>query len=297
MTETTDAGRHTPSPPLILFDADCTLCTTLVRRFKPILRPRGFDFAPLQDADAAEALNLPAEDPLAEMKLLYPDGRIFGGADAIIELARQVWWATPFWLFAHLPGARRLLHAGYRTIAARRSCSAQTCKTPPAPANNGGVSRRAVLSTLPASALGFSLPSFQTTSSAEEKIRSARREFVSAMNAREFDRAVSMATADSVLVTHGAPLIEGRDALRRLAQAAHTVGPDAPLSMETLRLIVGGTLACELGRYTRYRAREGAEPLRVSGKYLDVWVLESDGQWRLAAHAPADDPAPKGEVS
>lgn len=61
---------------------------------------------------------------LSELRLLRADGRCLGGAEAIVDIARHVWWGWPLVAFARWPGARRLLAAGYRWVANRRgSCA------------------------------------------------------------------------------------------------------------------------------------------------------------------------------
>ena len=42
--------------------------------------------------------------PLEEMRVLTHNGEDLGGADAVIFLARQIWWAWPFYALAHIPG-------------------------------------------------------------------------------------------------------------------------------------------------------------------------------------------------
>lgn len=111
----------------ILFDADCHFCLAWVRRLSPILVPRGFVFLPLQTPWVRAFLQLPEEKLLGEMRLLTRNRQSFGGADAIVELAKRVWWAWPFVAFAHLPGTRALLRTGYRAIAARRHCVNSSC--------------------------------------------------------------------------------------------------------------------------------------------------------------------------
>lgn len=111
----------------ILFDADCQFCLAWVRLLSPIFSPRAFVFLPLQTPWVRAFFQLPEEKLLGEMRLLTRNREAFGGADAIIELAKQVWWAWPLVVFGHLPGARPLLRAGYRAIAARRHCLNNSC--------------------------------------------------------------------------------------------------------------------------------------------------------------------------
>jgi len=114
----------------VFYDADCRICRTAVAMIYRKLRRRGFRFAPLQAAWVRDRLALPADDALAlhEMNLLLPDGRVFGGADGLIRLARWIWWAWPLYLFGFVPGGRRALRAGYEWIAARRNCQNGACR-------------------------------------------------------------------------------------------------------------------------------------------------------------------------
>ena len=58
--------------------------------------------------------------PLDEMRVLTADGRDIDGGDAVIFLARHIWWAWPFAALARLLGMHKLLNRGYRWIAAHR---------------------------------------------------------------------------------------------------------------------------------------------------------------------------------
>ena len=100
---------------------------SIARRLRPVFEPRGFGIATLQDPRVREQLSLPEKDLLTELRLLTDDGRQFGGADAIVYLARQVWWAWPLWALAHLPGMRGALRFAYRRIAVRRHCLSGVC--------------------------------------------------------------------------------------------------------------------------------------------------------------------------
>jgi len=130
-SDLTDAkGRRAPNG-WVFFDADCPFCTRIARRMLPVLEPRGFGLAALQDPRAQALLGLSGEVLLQEMWLLTSDGRQYGGADAFIEIARRVWWAWPFYALSSVPGMRSLMRAIYRKVAARRSCAAtgRSCST------------------------------------------------------------------------------------------------------------------------------------------------------------------------
>jgi predicted DCC family thiol-disulfide oxidoreductase YuxK len=115
----------------ILYDGACRSCAASARRFDRIFRRRGFLFLPLQTNWIRERLDLEPGAPLEEMRLLTADGRDIGGTDAVIFLARQIWWTWPFAAVAQSPPMHKLLDRGYRWIAAHRDCDHITCNLPP----------------------------------------------------------------------------------------------------------------------------------------------------------------------
>ena len=126
-SDLTDSKCRRAAAGWVFFDADCAFCTRIARRMRPVLEPRGFGLAALQDPRAQAMLGLSDKELLWEMRLLTADGRQFGGADAFAHLARQVWWAWPFFALSFVPGMRSLMRAIYRKVAARRSCAAGNC--------------------------------------------------------------------------------------------------------------------------------------------------------------------------
>jgi predicted DCC family thiol-disulfide oxidoreductase YuxK len=128
-SEYTDGkGRHAKG--WLFFDADCTFCIRLARWLNPILTRRGFALAPLQDPRVGALLGLTRDELLRELRFLCADGTQYGGADAVLAVARQIWWAQPLNWFAKIPKAMDLLRSGYRSIAARRSCKAGRAACP-----------------------------------------------------------------------------------------------------------------------------------------------------------------------
>ena len=111
----------------LFFDGNCAFCTSVARWSGCVLGPRGYGVAPLQDPRVQELLALPPDQLLSEMRVLTPDGRRIGGADALVFLAREVWWAWPLSGVAHIPGVPRLLRMGYRWIASHRECTSGIC--------------------------------------------------------------------------------------------------------------------------------------------------------------------------
>jgi predicted DCC family thiol-disulfide oxidoreductase YuxK len=126
-SEMTDAkGRHALCG-WVFFDRDCGVCTSLARRFRRPLEKRGFGLAALQDPRVQALLALPPEELLREMRVATAGGDVYGGAEAIIFLAGQIWWAWPLYAAAKLPGARRVLAASYRWFADHRTCVNGLC--------------------------------------------------------------------------------------------------------------------------------------------------------------------------
>jgi predicted DCC family thiol-disulfide oxidoreductase YuxK len=112
----------------VLFDAQCLLCTRLAHRCGPLLKRYGFALLPLQTPWVRESLAKCDADLLSEMRLLTPQGVIYGGADALAALARQIWWARPLYWLARLPLVRAALQKAYAWIARHRSCLGGRCK-------------------------------------------------------------------------------------------------------------------------------------------------------------------------
>jgi predicted DCC family thiol-disulfide oxidoreductase YuxK len=114
----------------VLYDGECPLCLNAVARFAPLLRRHHFDLAPLQTTWVQNRLGLKTDEPLMEMKLLAGDETIFGGAEALAQIARRIWWAWPLFALAQVPGAMILLRGIYCWIAANRNCLNSNCQIP-----------------------------------------------------------------------------------------------------------------------------------------------------------------------
>ena len=126
VSEYTDGkGRHARG--WLFFDAECRFCTRTARWVAPILERRGMAVAPLQDPRVGVLLGMSREELLRELRLLLSDGKHYGGADAVVALAREIWWWRPLVWIAKIPWMMELLRKGYRWVAASRSCAAEAC--------------------------------------------------------------------------------------------------------------------------------------------------------------------------
>jgi predicted DCC family thiol-disulfide oxidoreductase YuxK len=126
VSEYTDGkGRHARG--WLFFDAECRFCTRIARWLAPILERRGMALAPLQDPRVGALLGLSREELMREMQFLLSDGSRYGGADAAVALAREIWWWRPLVWISKIPGMMEILRRGYQRVAASRSCAAVSC--------------------------------------------------------------------------------------------------------------------------------------------------------------------------
>jgi predicted DCC family thiol-disulfide oxidoreductase YuxK len=115
----------------VLYDASCSFCLDLLARTRSTLESGGFQPEPLQSPWVRERLDLPEDRLLEEMRVLTVEGRVLGGADALVylatELDRRPWWGWLLVAAGKMPFGMGLLRAGYRWIAARRHCRQGAC--------------------------------------------------------------------------------------------------------------------------------------------------------------------------
>ena len=104
----------------VLYDGACPSCCRLARFAEKLLTRRGFDLAPLQSPWVTECLDLNEQDLLAALRVITLDGRAYAGADALLFLARHIWWACPLTALGLLPGSRPLFRGIYAFWARRR---------------------------------------------------------------------------------------------------------------------------------------------------------------------------------
>jgi predicted DCC family thiol-disulfide oxidoreductase YuxK len=95
---------------------------------------KGWQFIP----DQMAALGLTAEDGMYQAWFVDAHGRLTGGAEAINQALRYVWWAKPFSYLYPLPGIRQLEDYAYRWVANNRhrlpgSTDACAINKPPPP--------------------------------------------------------------------------------------------------------------------------------------------------------------------
>jgi predicted DCC family thiol-disulfide oxidoreductase YuxK len=119
-----------PSKGWVFYDGQCGFCFRWLRFWKPTLARHGFVIAALQEPWVVARFQLPMHELLYDLRLLTPDGQSASGADVYLRVAREIWWAWPFYAVFSLPGFNRLIHVGYRWFARNRYCISHACKLP-----------------------------------------------------------------------------------------------------------------------------------------------------------------------
>jgi predicted DCC family thiol-disulfide oxidoreductase YuxK len=112
----------TNAGPTVIYDGECGICQQSVDLLKRWDREQVLRYVPFQDEAAVARFRIALPALAAAMHLIFPDGRVFAGADAAPELLRLLpgkrWLAVWFRIPGVMPLARRV----YARIAARRHC-------------------------------------------------------------------------------------------------------------------------------------------------------------------------------
>jgi predicted DCC family thiol-disulfide oxidoreductase YuxK len=123
-----------PAPrPVVIFDGDCGICTTLAGVIERRLRPPAA-VQPWQRLDLA-AYGLSAAECTEALQYVDADGRVYAGELAVSRLLRASRpWARPAGIVIGLPGVRSVAGVVYRWVARNRSRlpgGTPACAVPP----------------------------------------------------------------------------------------------------------------------------------------------------------------------
>jgi alginate O-acetyltransferase complex protein AlgI len=100
-------------------------------RLQPWLQRYHFCFVPLQSPGTTARLRRTEIELMSQMHLLRPNGSVLAGADAFVEIARQIGWLRPLPFLARLPGVLWVLRWLYARLAANRYCLDGACRVRP----------------------------------------------------------------------------------------------------------------------------------------------------------------------
>jgi len=125
-----EAKSGSPRRGWILYDGGCGFCYRWVHMWEKVVERRGFAVKDLQWAQAEGVLQVSQENLLDDVRVLTPAGKSVSGADAYLFVARQIWWAWPFYAIFSLPGFHWLLWRGYRWFNRNRYRISRHCPLP-----------------------------------------------------------------------------------------------------------------------------------------------------------------------
>jgi ketosteroid isomerase-like protein len=90
-------------------------------------------------------------------------------------------------------------------------------------------------------------------------------------------------TADADLLPPGAPLTQGREAIREaIANLEAIPGFSVAWSPSSVHLAAGADLGYTIGSYEMTMAPEG-QAIHIVGKYVTIWRKQEDGSWMVVA--------------
>jgi predicted DCC family thiol-disulfide oxidoreductase YuxK len=126
---------HEPEPILpragwILYDGRCGFCFRWVHLWKEVVARRGFALKDLQSSSADGSLQVSPENLLDDILILTRAGKLESGANAYLYVARQIWWAWPFYAIFSLPVFNSILWCGYRWFNRNRYRISRHCPLP-----------------------------------------------------------------------------------------------------------------------------------------------------------------------
>ena len=125
-----ESGSIVPRSGWILYDGECGFCFRWVHLWESVVVRRGFALQDLQSASVDGSLHISPENLLDDLLVLTPSGKLETGADAYLFVARQIWWAWPFYALFSRPGFRWILWLGYRWFNRNRYRISRHCPLP-----------------------------------------------------------------------------------------------------------------------------------------------------------------------
>jgi predicted DCC family thiol-disulfide oxidoreductase YuxK len=108
------------SQDVVLFDGECRICIQGVNQLRRWVKPEDAALVSFRDEGALERFpGLTADECEQAMQLVRKDGRVFSGAEAIVQVLRHRAIGTVAKAY-YAPGLRQFSDAVYRYIAKRR---------------------------------------------------------------------------------------------------------------------------------------------------------------------------------
>lgn len=120
------------------------------------------------------------------------------------------------------------------------------------------------------------------------EIRRAERALEAALSASNPLAWVEHYTEDAIFVAPGAPAVQGREALVRMAQAMR---PLSAVRIQALKTEGSSTVAAVYGRATWVSGAGTSAESTTNVRLVIVWRKGSDGRWRVAQELLHSEPS------
>ena len=130
-TCSTEAFPQREARGYLLYDGGCGFCSWWVTKMTDHLTKVGIAVAPLQSAWVADAVKLPPEELVEDIRLILADGTLLSGANVYIELLKRMRWTRPLGIIMGLPLIRSVTWAFYRFFNRNRFVISRVCKLEP----------------------------------------------------------------------------------------------------------------------------------------------------------------------
>ena len=124
-----NALRTSPLPPagfpelggrdLLVYDGECRFCCASAARLQRLAGP-AVHLVSLHEPGLLEALGIPKDAAMAAMQLVTPEGRIYRGLEAVVQVLRHRAVLGVLAKVYYIPGLRQLGDLVYRLIARYR---------------------------------------------------------------------------------------------------------------------------------------------------------------------------------
>lgn len=118
------------------------------------------------------------------------------------------------------------------------------------------------------------------TTNAEAEVQQASDAFWAAREREDLAAFTAHFTEAGILMIPGLADTSGRTAIRNLMEERFAGGRTSDFKVTRREIQVVGDTAHELAWYSEIYHGEG-DPLRMHGRYINVWKREADGVWRL----------------
>jgi len=117
-------------------------------------------------------------------------------------------------------------------------------------------------------------------------------QWVKHWEARDLDKIAAHYADDAVLMTPGAPAVQGKDDIRKVSEAM-LKDPALMVSLQPSRIDVSGPLAYTQGTYTlKMTDPKTHKIVEDHGSYVTTYRKQADGSWKAEADITTSSGAP-----